>query len=507
MDPVRVRFAPSPTGSLHVGGARTAIYNWLYAHRSGGSFVLRIEDTDGDRLKEGAYDAILGGLRWLGADWDEGPDVGGTHGPYRQSDRLDLYRARAQELAERGFAYACYCTPQELEEGRQRARAEHRPPGYDGRCRTLGPSERQALEAEGRKAALRLDIAKVWGAEQAIVVSDVIRGEVSFDATSVDDFVILKSNGSAAYNFAVTVDDAEMAITHVIRADEHLSNTPKQILVARALGIEPPVFAHISMVLAPDRSKLSKRHGATGVEEFRAQGYLPEALANYLVLLGWSFPDEREFFSLPEAAMVFDLDRVSRSAAVYDVKKLTWMNAQYLRQLAPDDLLERVRPFLAGLGLGDGARARLSDDRFVSDACLLVRERVQTLRELADSVRYFFEDPDPGSFDRKGVEKHFGDAAAETRLLACAEAFAATDFSIEALEHALDAHPAVREAGARAPFIHSARLAVTGRTVGPGLFELLHALGKETTVRRLRASAAAVRDGRFESEKAAARSS
>ena len=491
-----------------MGGARTAIYNWLYARRRGGAFVLRIEDTDEDRQKEGAYDAILGGLRWLGAQWDEGPDVGGALGPYRQSERLVRYRDRATELRAKGFAYPCYCTPKELEEARQRARAEHRPPGYDGRCRNLTTEERAAFEAEGRTAALRLDVGRVWGGGNPIVVTDVIRGEVVFDTATLDDFVILKSNGTAAYNFAVTVDDADMAITHVIRADEHLSNTPKQIVAARALGVEPPIFAHISMVLAPDRSKLSKRHGATGVEEFRAQGYLPEALANYLVLLGWSFPDEREFFTLTDAAKVFDLDRVSRSAAVYDVKKLTWMNAQYLRQLVPKDLLERVRPFLDALSLAPEARGRMADDAYVTEAVLLVRDRVQTLRELAVTLRYFFEDPDPQGFDPKGVEKHFCDATlAEARLRACAEAFAPTDFLVESLEHALDAHPAVRGAGSRAPFIHAARLAVTGRTVGPGLFELLHALGKETVTRRLRTCIEFIRGGRFEIEKTAARSS
>lgn len=491
-----------------MGGARTAIYNWLFAHRHGGSFVLRIEDTDEDREKDGAYDAILGGLRWLGALWDEGPDVGGSRGPYRQSERLPRYREAAHRLEAQGLAYPCFCTPQELEEGRQRARAEHRPPGYDGHCRNLTAEDRARHAAEGLQAALRLDIGRVWSQGGPIVVPDLIRGDVSFETQALDDFVILKSSGTAAYNFAVTVDDAEMAITHVIRADEHLSNTPKQILVARALGIDPPLFAHISMVLAPDRHKLSKRHGATGVEEFRSQGYLPEALANYLILLGWSFPDEREFFNLAGAAEVFDLDRVSRSAAIYDVKKLTWMNAQYLRQLPPGDLLERVRPFLAEFVVGPNARERQADDAYVTEAAVLVRDRVQTLRELAETLRYFFEDPDFATFDLKGVEKHFADAAAAgARLDACAEAFAATDFRVEALEHALDAHSAVQEAGNRAPFIHAARLAVTGRTVGPGLFELLHTLGKETVVRRLRACAAAVRDGSLTSEKAAARSS
>lgn len=490
MPEVRVRFAPSPTGSLHVGGARTAMYNALYARRFGGRFVLRIEDTDADRLREGAYDAIVDGLRWLGLRWDEGPDVGGPYGPYRQSERGERHRAYARALAARGYAYPCFCTPEELEEARRRAREEHRPPAYDGRCRRLGADERAALEAAGRPAALRLDVARVWGSDQPVVVQDRVRGEVRFDLSSIDDFVILKSNGTAAYNFAVVCDDIDMRISHVIRADEHLSNTPKQLLVYRALGVEPPQFAHIPMVLAADRSKLSKRHGATGVEEFRRQGYLPQALANYLALLGWSFPDERELFSLDEAAQVFDLDRVGSGATVYDVRKLTWMNGVYLRALPADELVRLAVPFLAEAGL-------LAEDppaEYVRAVVLLVRERAHTLREVAEGASYFFLDV--ASYDPKGVEKHFAPPGAIDRLSAALEAFAASDYSAQGLEKALDEHPAVRSAGTRAPFIHAVRLAVSGRTVGPGLFELVALLGRERTEARLRAAIAAIREGR-----------
>lgn len=488
MAEVRLRFAPSPTGSLHVGGARTAIYNMLYARRTGGAFVLRIEDTDADREKPGAYDAIIGGLHWLGVEWDEGPDKGGPYGPYRQSERAERHRQRALELLEAGYAYPCYCTPEELEAERERARAEHRPPGYNGRCRGLTPSERAAREAEGRKPALRLDVAKAWGENGPVVVHDVVRGDVRFELRTLDDFVVLKSNGTAAYNFAVVCDDIDMAITHVVRADEHLANTPKQVLGFRALGAETPNFAHIPMVLAPDRSKLSKRHGATGVEEFRAQGYLPEALANYLCLLGWSFPDEREMFSLAEAGGVFDLERVGSGAAVYDVNKLNWMNGVYMRALSDDDLLARALPFFRAAGYMDG---RADDDAYVALAVRLVRERVHTLQELADSASFFFVEPD--GYDTKGAAKHFGPAGAD-RLRVALEAFATTDYAPTSLEAALDAHPAVVEGGSRAPFIHAVRLAVSGRTVGPGLFELVSALGRERTEDRLRRAIAWIGD-------------
>lgn len=492
MAEIRVRFAPSPTGSLHVGGARTAIYNMLYARHYGGRFVLRIEDTDADRMKEGAFDAILGGLHWMGVEWDEGPDVGGPYGPYRQSDRAQSHRTYAERLAADGSAYPCYCTPTELEAARERARAEHRPPAYDGRCRNLTPAERDERAAEGRRAALRLDIRKAWGEDGPVVVHDLIRGDVKFELAHIDDFVVLKSNGTAAYNFAVVCDDVDMRISHVIRADEHLANTPKQLLAYRALGLAPPEFAHVPMVLAADRSKLSKRHGATGVEEFRAQGYLPEALANYLPLLGWSFPDEREMFSLAQAGAVFDLDRVGSGAAVYDVNKLTWMNGVYLRNLPADDLLERALPFLRDAGYLDGDPPPTM--AYVALVVALVRERSRTLRELADGASFFFREVT--DYDAKGAAKHFASGATE-RLSVALEAFSATDFTPSALEAALDGHPAVAASGGRAAYIHTVRLAVSGRTVGPGVFELLSALGRERTERRLRRAIEAIQAGQF----------
>lgn len=474
-----------------MGGARTAIYNLLYARRFGGQFVLRIEDTDTERLKEGAFDAILNGFRWLGVQWDEGPDVGGPYGPYRQSERGDRHRAYAETLVQRGLAYPCYCTPQELEAARERARAEHRPPAYDGRCRSLTPEEKKARAEEGRLPALRLDIRRVAAGEDTIVVHDRVRKDVRFALSTLDDFVIRKSNGTASYNFAVVCDDVDMRITCVIRADEHLANTPKQLLVYKALGEEPPEFAHVPMVLAQDRSKLSKRHGATGVEEFRDQGYLPQALVNYLILLGWSFPDEREIFSLAEAAQVFDLDRVGSGAAVYDVRKLTWMNGVYLRDLSDAEVVQIALPFLERAGY-------LSADpqsTYVHSVILLVRERARTLAELADGASYFFVAPE--SYDVKGAAKHFAAEGADRRLAVAQEAFAQSDYTAASLETALDAHPAVAASGGRAAYIHAVRLAVSGRTVGPGLFEMLALIGRESVERRIGKALAAIRAGQF----------
>jgi nondiscriminating glutamyl-tRNA synthetase len=472
--PVRVRYAPAPTGSQHVGGARTALYNMMFARHAGGTFVLRIEDTDRERNREGARDAIVDALRWLGLSWDEGPDVGGPFGPYEQSGRLESYRVAATQLAASGLAYPCFCTPERLAELRGAARAERRRPGYDGRCRSLTPQEREAAARATDRPALRLDVARVAGQRTQVVVSDLIRGEVAFDLSVLDDFVILKSDGMPTYNFAAVLDDQGMAISHVIRADEHLSNTPRQILVCWALGIEPPRFAHISMVLAPDRSKLSKRHGATGVEEFRAQGYLPEAMVNYLMLLGWSHPSEQEFFTLDEAARVFELERVSRTAAVYDVAKLTWMNAHYLRTLAVDDVARRVRPFLADLGIDPGKGVEA--DARLARRVALVRERAQTLRQLADGLSWFYADVD--TYDEAGVRKHFG-ADAVPRLRAALDALADAErggFGEGDIAAAFTAR--AEQAGVpRAQLIHPVRLAVTGRTVGPGLFELLAELG------------------------------
>ncbi|MCL6561744.1 MAG: glutamate--tRNA ligase [Firmicutes bacterium] len=478
---VRVRYAPSPTGTLHIGGARTALFNFLFARHHQGTMVLRVEDTDQARLIPGSEAAMMEGLRSLGIVWDEGPDVGGAYGPYRQSERRDLYRRYLSQLEASGRAYRCYCTPAELEADRQRQRAQGLPPRYVGRCRSLTPAD--WAEREGLPYVLRLKVPS----QGRTVVQDLIRGAVEFEHAVLDDFVLCKSDGTPVYNFAAAVDDYTMAISHVIRGEEHLSNTPKQILVSQALEFPLPAYAHVPMILAPDRSKLSKRHGATSVEEYRAQGILPEALVNYLLLLGWSPPEEREIMSLAEAIGWFDLARVQKTAAIYDLKKLEWMNGQYLRLLPIERVVDAVRPFLDARGIAVQAGPPL--DQVVA----LTRERARTLVELAENLRFFYEPPQ--AYEAKGVAKYFEEPAVGERLervAAALELLATWDH--DALAQTFDR--LAEELGLkRAQLIHPVRLAVTGRTVGPGLFELLAVLGPGETVHRVRRAAEAVLAG------------
>lgn len=340
---MRVRFAPSPTGRLHVGNARTALFNWLLARGQGGTFVLRIEDTDAERSTRASEDGILEDLRWLGLTWDEGPDAGGHAGPYRQSERPALYAAHAQALIEAGHAYWCFCSAAQLEQERAAALAAGAPPKYSGRCRGLSRDAAEARRAAGEPAAIRFAVPQ--GRE--VVFDDQVRGAVNFDTGVIGDFVIVRSDGGPAYNFAVVVDDALMAITHVIRGEDHISNTPRQLLIYEALGFAPPAFAHLSLVLGPDHAPLSKRHGATSVHEFRARGYLPEALVNYLALLGWSPGDGEELMTMDEMARRFDIARVSHSAAVFDTDKLAWMNRHYMKVCEPGRLVDLALPWFA----------------------------------------------------------------------------------------------------------------------------------------------------------------
>ncbi|HHW27962.1 MAG TPA: glutamate--tRNA ligase [Syntrophomonadaceae bacterium] len=477
-DTVRVRFAPSPTGNLHIGGARTALFNWLFARHNGGSFILRIDDTDLARSTEESTRGILSALRWLGIDWDEGPVVGGPYGPYFQSQRLDIYKDMALKLIDQGVAYYCYCTPEELAQRRKEAMASGKAPKYDGRCRELSLQERKSKEAEGRKPAIRLRIPD----SGETVVHDLFRGDVAFANDVLDDFIILKSNGMPAYNFACVVDDALMRISHIIRAEEHLSNTPRQILVYQALGYQLPVFAHVSMILAPDRSKLSKRHGATSVEEFRDSGYLPGALINYLALLGWSPEGEEEILSLPELVNQFTLDRVGKTAAIYDIKKLTWMNGHYLNEEDLDRIVELAIPYFQKKNLISENPSQEEMD-YLRKVVEAVRSRVKTLAEVADAAEYFFVDD--FSYDEKGVRKHFRKENAAEYLAKAKEKLAAlSDFTLETTEAAY--RDLSEELGIKAgEIIHPTRLAISGRTMGPGLFDIMVILGKEKTLERM----------------------
>lgn len=477
-DTVRVRFAPSPTGNLHIGGARTALFNWLFARHYGGSFILRIDDTDLARSTEESTRGILSALRWLGIDWDEGPVVGGPYGPYFQSQRLNIYKDMAQQLIDQGKAYYCYCSPEELAQRRKEAMAQGRAPKYDGRCRDLTPQERKKKEAEGCKPTIRLRIPD----SGETIVHDLFRGDVAFANDVLDDFIIIKSNGMPAYNFACVVDDAQMHITHIVRAEEHLSNTPRQIMVYQALGYPLPVFAHVSMILAPDRSKLSKRHGATSVEEFRDSGYLPGALINYLALLGWAPEGEDEIFSLPELVNQFSMERVGKTAAVYDIKKLTWMNGHYLNEEDLDHVIELVIPYFRKKSLIPENLNQEEMD-YLKQVVAAVRTRVKTLAEVADAAEYFYTDD--FSYDEKGVRKHFRKENAAEYLKKAREKLAALQtFNLETTEAAY--RELSEELGVKAgQIIHPTRLALSGRTMGPGLFDIMVILGKEKTLERM----------------------
>lgn len=485
---VRVRFAPSPTGYLHIGGARTALFNWLFAARNGGRFILRIEDTDFSRKVEDSTRQITSTMRWLGLQWDEGPATGGPVGPYFQSERLDLYRRAADELKAKGAAYECYCTPEELTQRREEARRLGQAPRYDGRCRRLTDDDRRRLAAEGRRPVLRLKTPT----EGQTVVEDLIRGTVVFDNTILDDFVLMKSDGGPTYNFACVVDDHGMRMTHVIRADEHLSNTPKQIIIYRAFGWDVPAFAHVPMILAPDRSKLSKRHGATSVEEFQEAGYLPEAIVNYLVFLGWSPEGGEEVLSADELRRRFSLDRVSKNAAIYDINKLTWMNGHYIRTIDLDRLTDLALPFLARAGLvGDPVDPATRG--FMKAILAALRDRVKTLGELPDATVYFFRD-DYG-FDPKGVQKHLTSPDAAGLLdTARAELAGLARFDLESCEAAY--RGLIERLGIKGgALIHPTRIAITGRTNGPGLFDVMTLLGRERTLGRMERAAAVIRAG------------
>lgn len=480
---VRVRFAPSPTGSLHIGGARTALFNYLFARANGGRFILRLEDTDFERRLTGAEEGIVRSLRWLGLDWDEGPEVGGEYGPYRQSERLDVYRREAERLLTAGLAYRCYCTPEELAADREEARRAGRAPRYNGRCRSISAEDKAEKEAAGIKPALRLRVPE----SGQTVVEDLIRGSVVFENATLDDYIIMKSTGVPTYNFACVVDDATMGITHVIRAEEHLSNTPKQILIYKALGYPLPAFAHVPMILAPDRAKLSKRHGATGVEEFQAQGYVPEALFNYLALLGWSPGDERELLGHDEVVREFSLAAVSKHAAIYDVQKLTWLNGQYISSMGLERLYDLALPFCREAGLV-GANITAAEREYLLRVLEAVRSRSRTLLELADMASYFFRDD--FVYDPKGVKKVFTAQGVPELLREGREALAPVEpFDVSNTETAY--RDLIEKRGiSGGELIHPTRLALTGRTVGPGLFDVIALLGKNRTLERLDRAAA-----------------
>jgi glutamyl-tRNA synthetase len=483
--PPRVRFAPSPTGYLHVGGARTALFNWLYARHHGGTFVLRIEDTDVERSSEEMVEGILVGLRWLGLDWDEGPFVGGPHEPYFQSGRLEHYRALAQQLAAQGHAYYDYRTADEITAARTAVeRGESDDWAHHRASRDLDPAQVAAYEAEERPRAIRFRVP-----DGTTTVHDVVHGDITFDHAHIEDFVILRSDGHPTYHLSVVADDVAMQITTVVRGDDHISNTPKQVLLYRALGAAVPEFAHVPLILGPDKKRLSKRHGATSVIEYRAQGILPEAMVNFLALLGWSPGSDQEMFTRDELVHAFSLEGISGGDAVFNPEKLAWFNIQHMMRLSDSAIVERVTPDLEAAGLWRPSFASGHDEHaFICSVIALLKPRLHALGDVVEQARPLISREI--TYDEVAVAKHAGTPEMRAHLAALADA-------CEALE-VLDAdaaEQAVRGYAERAGFkagamIHATRVALTGRTVSPGLFDVMALLGRAMVVERLRALAA-----------------
>jgi len=476
--PVRLRFAPSPTGYLHVGGARTALFNWLYTRRHGGTFVLRIEDTDVERSSADMVTGILDSMRWLGLDWDEGPDVGGPHGPYFQTQRLDLYRRAAEALVASGHAYACYCKPEELKARRDAAQAAGSSWTYDRACRALTPADRASRDAAGAAHAVRFLVP-----DGRTSFDDLVHGPIDFDHASIEDFVVLRSDGYPTYHLSVVVDDVAMAITHVVRGDDHISNTPKQVLLYRAMQAPVPAFAHVPLILGPDKKRLSKRHGATSVGEYETQGYLPEAMVNFLALLGWSPGSDEELFTRAELVARFSLEGISGGNAVFNPDKLDWFNQQHIMRLTGAEILARLGPDLAAAGLTSAAMA---EPRRTEQAIDLVKPRAKKLADIVPPLTPFIAD----TFERDpaAVAKHLSAPDLGPHLAAWRDRLAdVTPFEPGPIEAALRA--VAEERGIKAGIlIHATRVAVTGQAVSPGLFDVLALVGRERVLRRLAAA-------------------
>ena len=480
--PVRVRYAPSPTGNPHIGNIRTAMFNWLFARRHDGQFVVRVEDTDQGRITEGAVDHILDGLEWLGIDWDEGPRVGGPYGPYFQSERLERYNAAAEQLVASGNAYRCYCPPERVAELRKEQARNKQRQGYDSRCRYLSDAERAANEAAGRPSVLRFAMPQ----SGVTSVDDVIRGHVEWQNELTDDFVLVKSDGFPTYHMAVVVDDHAMDISHVLRAEEWLPSTPRHVQLFRALDLPMPQFGHLPMILGSDRAKLSKRHGATSLMEYRDDGFVPEALLNFMALLGWSLDGETDVMTVDTIRDHFTLERVGKPAAIFDLDKLQWMNGVYLRQLEISDLTDRILPFLEQ---AYPENLLPIDREYLLRIAPLVQERVKTLADAPDMLSYFFEDTldyAAANIVQRGMDAP-GTLAALQRAAADLSAVSAADFNHEHLEALLRATGQELELSGRQLF-GALRTAITGRTATPPLFEMMAVMGRERVTQRLAAA-------------------
>ncbi|MBI5200936.1 MAG: glutamate--tRNA ligase [Elusimicrobia bacterium] len=481
---VRTRFAPSPTGFLHIGGARTALFCWLFARHHKAAFILRIEDTDEVRSTRESVDAILHSMNWLGLDWDEGPlltkrdegwDEKGSHGPYFQMKRTEHYKRYVKQLIDEGKAYPCYCTAEDIDAMRKLAESEKRNYRYDRRCRNLTADERKAREAQGKKFSVRFKMPE----DGETVVDDGIRGQVHFDNKLRQDLVIQKTSGVPTYNFANVIDDHMMEVTHVVRGDEHLNNTPEQQQIYSALGFTPPKFAHLSMILGPDGAKLSKRHGATSVLEYRDQGFLPETMRNYLALLGWSTPESQQLFTQEELVAKFGLEGCQKNPATFDNAKLLWMNGEYIRTSTVDRLLEQAKPFLEKAELGS------VDRKVLSTAVKLEQEKAKLLSDIPGLVEFFFREP---NYDPKAVDKVLKAPGADKVVEELAVFLEKVEpFTEKSLEDAI--RKFCEDTGRKTGQVfHPIRVAVSGKTTGPTLFGMLELLGKATVVARLKSA-------------------
>jgi glutamyl-tRNA synthetase len=477
---VRVRFPPSPTGHLHIGGVRTALFNWLYARHHGGVFILRIEDTDAERSSWEMVAGIVDGLRWLGLDWDEGPDTGGPHAPYFQSQRLDRHRELAERLVREGRAYYCYCSPETLRQKREAAGAAGGGWIYDRTCGRLDADEIARRESSGATRAIRFRVPPGMTAFE-----DLVHGRIEFDNAVIEDFVVLRSDRQPTYHLSVVADDIDMDITHVVRGDDHVSNTPKHLLLYDAFGRQPPAFAHVPLILGADKKRLSKRHGATSVMEYQRLGYLSETMVNFLALLGWSPGTDQEVLTRTELLDLFTLEGIGGGNAVFNPEKLDWMNQQHIARLPAEEIVRRIEPLLKDAGLW---RASFSGEEheWLLRVIDLVKPRIRRLSQIVDAARPFLEEQ--VSVEPDAEKKYLSSAALQQPFAALVETFAGLDrFDPQSLETALrtTADLAGIKAGA---LIHATRVAVTGRTVSPGLFEVLELLGQQRTLARMRAA-------------------
>lgn len=458
---VRVRFAPSPTGHLHIGGARTALFNYLYAKHNKGTFILRIEDTDRTRSTEEYIDAIIEGMKWLELDWDEGP--------YRQTDRFDVYRRYTEKLLNEGKAYYCYCLPEELEQRRQEALVQGKSPKYDGRCRNLQDS------IPGKNPAVRFRMPQ----EGETAVNDLIKGKTVFDNAYLDDLIIMRSDGTPTYNFTVVVDDVDMNITHVIRGDDHLNNTPKQIHIYNALGYEVPLFAHLPMILGADKTRLSKRHGAVSVMAYKEMGYLPDALVNYLVRFGWSYGDQ-EVFTRDELINYFSFENIGKSSAVFNPEKLLWLNSRYIINSSSEKLADLVMPFLLKEKIV--SEGQMLDNVWLSKAINTQKERSKTLIELAHSLRYYISED--VEYNEKAKIKFLNEKTLPYLIELKDRLASIPDFSASEIEKVFIS--IIEKHGIKlGNLAQPVRVAMTGKTESPGIFEVLEIIGKEKTIKRL----------------------